>query len=180
MQYSENKHLDWHETDWQRLWRASAGVPPALLLAGPAGIGKHAFAQATAARLLCESPTVKGACGACPSCHWLAGGNHPDFRYLRPESEFEAEGEAPAGEKKKASRQIRIEQIRELEDFVFCAKGRVALNHNVRTYYRAVSDLHVLPDNRIGTDLYVYAEFSSFFDYRRRVDFYTHFHRPRI
>ena len=124
MQYSENKHLDWHETDWQRLWRAGASVPPALLMAGPAGIGKHAFAQATAARLLCESPTAKGACGACPSCHWLAGNNHPDFRYLRPESEVEAEGEASVGEKKKASRQIRIEQIRELEDFVFVGSHR--------------------------------------------------------
>ena len=95
-----------------------------MLLTGPSGIGKRAFAQAIAARLLCESPTSAGACDACPSCHWLAGSNHPDFRYLRPESEVEAESDAPTGEKKKASRQIRIDQIRELEDFVFVGSHR--------------------------------------------------------
>ena len=124
MQYSENKHLIWHDAVWQRLWRSDASIPHALLLAGPAGIGKHAFAQAAAARMLCESPTSGVACGACPSCHWLAGSNHPDFRYLRPESEVETDGDAPMGEKKKASQHIRIEQIRELEDFVFVGSHR--------------------------------------------------------
>ena len=65
-----------------------------------------------------------GACGDCPSCRWLAGNNHPDFRHIRPEAEIEADGEGSATEKRKASRQIRIDQIRELEDFVFIGSHR--------------------------------------------------------
>ncbi len=95
-----------------------------MLLAGPSGIGKGAFAREAVARLLCEHPGPAAACGACPSCHWLAGSNHPDFRHLRPESEVETDGDAPTVEIKKASRQIRIEQIRELEEFVFVGSHR--------------------------------------------------------
>lgn len=104
-----------------------------MLLAGPSGIGKSAFAHEVAARLLCEQPAPAAACGTCPSCHWLAGSNHPDFRHVRPEADVEAEARAVAGadtdivsgaEKKKASRQIRIEQIRQLEDFVFVGSHR--------------------------------------------------------
>ncbi|MBK7814448.1 MAG: DNA polymerase III subunit delta' [Rhodocyclaceae bacterium] len=124
MQKSDNKHFNWHEAAWEGLWRASAAIPHAMLLAGPSGIGKGAFAREAVARLLCEHPGPAAACGACPSCHWLAGSNHPDFRHLRPESEVETDGDAPTVEIKKASRQIRIEQIRELEEFVFVGSHR--------------------------------------------------------
>jgi DNA polymerase-3 subunit delta' len=98
-------------------------LPHALLLAGPAGIGKSQFAAALVQRLLCSAPRAADecACGECPSCHLFSGGNHPDFRHVRPEAEAqEAEGEGgDAGDKKKASSQILIAQIRALEDFVY-------------------------------------------------------------
>lgn len=126
MQYSDYKYLSWHEPQWRELLSATAGLPHALLLTGPAGIGKRAFAEALAARLICENPAsaVAPACGGCPSCRWLAGGNHPDFRLVVPEAEAEAESEAGGDDKKRASRQIRIEQVRALEEFVFVGGHR--------------------------------------------------------
>ena len=103
-----------------------------MLLAGPAGVGKSAFAEALAARLLCEkveSPAAF-ACGRCDACHWFATSNHPDFRKVSLESDDEAgtetEGKRTAGGKKTAAKatQIRIDQIRELEDFVFVGSHR--------------------------------------------------------
>lgn len=95
-----------------------------MLLTGPEGIGKGAFALATAARLLCENSTEGVACGQCSSCHWLAGGNHPDFRHVFPEADAEPGDESEESDKKKASRQIRIDQIRALESFVFVGGHR--------------------------------------------------------
>ncbi len=120
---SVNKYIDWHRNEWRRLWEAPSGLPHALLLAGPAGIGKSRFAGALVQRLLCSSPreTDDCACGECPSCRLFAAGNHPDFRHVIPEAEaLEAEGEgAGDADKKKASSQILIGQIRALEDFVY-------------------------------------------------------------
>ncbi|MFN3884168.1 MAG: DNA polymerase III subunit delta' [Rhodocyclaceae bacterium] len=96
-------------------------LPHALLFAGPAGVGKRQLAEALAARLLCEASVRahETACGRCPSCLMLANGQHPDYRVLQPEADGESEEreEAQEGEKRKASRQIRIQQVRELEDF---------------------------------------------------------------
>jgi len=124
LQKSDYSNYTWHDAAWRQLWSAQSGLPHALLLIGPEGIGKGAFALALAARLLCESPKGNAACGACPSCHWLAGGNHPDFRHVVSEADAEAGDEADDGDRKKASRQIRIDQIRELESFVFVGGHR--------------------------------------------------------
>ena len=124
MQQSDYSYYHWHESTWRQLWSAPAGLPHALLLTGPEGIGKSAFAKALAARLLCESPNGNTACGACPSCRWLAGGNHPDFRHVVSEADAESGEEAEDAERKKASRQIRIDQIRDLEGFVFVGGHR--------------------------------------------------------
>ena len=124
MQHTDYKYLDWHTDTWQQVWATDAGLPHALLLTGPEGIGKSAFAQALAARLLCESPAQDQACGVCPSCRWLAGGNHPDFRHVIPAADAEAAAESDDAEKKKASRQILIDQIRDLESFVFIGGHR--------------------------------------------------------
>ena len=91
-------------------------LPHALLLRGRAGIGKHEFALALSRALLCSQPNNHAACGACPSCLWLAEGNHPDFRLIAPENEEESE-EAP---KKKTTKknQISVTQIRQLFDYL--------------------------------------------------------------
>lgn len=123
MQVSEYRYYDWQKVAWSSLWRPGAGLPHALLIVGPEGTGKGRFAKAIAARLLCEQPLDGGACGSCPSCRWLAGGNHPDFRHVIAEADAEAaEGEGESDKKK--SRQIVIDQIRALEDFVYVGGHR--------------------------------------------------------
>lgn len=102
-------------------------LPHALLFAGPPGVGKREIADALAARLLCESPrgSREAACGTCHSCLMMTGGQHPDFRLLQPEAaEESAEDASPEGEKKKASKQIRIQQVREVEDFFYVGSHR--------------------------------------------------------
>lgn len=103
-----------------------------MLLAGPAGVGKSTFAEALAARLLCEkvASSTAFACGHCDACHWFATSNHPDFRKVSlendAETDTETEGKRTAGAKKTAAKatQIRIDQIRELEEFVFVGSHR--------------------------------------------------------
>ena len=59
--------------------------PHALLVHGPEGVGKRALALHFARALLCERPQHDGgACGACPSCHYVAVGQHPDLRLVEP------------------------------------------------------------------------------------------------
>lgn len=134
---SINQCFDWHQPLWDELWQRSETLHHALLLAGPAGVGKSRFAEALAARLLCESPAGNQACGQCEACHWFAGGNHPDFRRLTLESDAEPEAEEDAPVKKagkksasaakkpsKPSTVIKIEQVRGLEDFIFVGSHR--------------------------------------------------------
>lgn len=114
-------NYSWHKELWDRLIEQVGRLPHALLLAGPQGGGKMAFAQALAARLLCERASGNTeACGNCPSCNWFSAGNHPDFRLIEPggdeAEDIEVESE-PATQKKK-SEQIRINQIRALDDLL--------------------------------------------------------------
>jgi DNA polymerase-3 subunit delta' len=102
--------------------------PHAVLLHGPEGIGKTHFAQSLAQSLLCEAPQPDGqACGKCLACGWFMQYAHPDYRRVRPENleeslgeseETEAEGLKTARASKAASKEIKIEQIRALSDFM--------------------------------------------------------------
>jgi DNA polymerase-3 subunit delta' len=107
-------------------------LPHALLITGAAGLGKRDFAEALAARLLCEHPLASGeACATCLPCRWRLSKNHPDLHRLVPESEAgegAEEGEGTAGEEKgkataendkeeKAkSNQILIDQVRAVQE----------------------------------------------------------------
>jgi DNA polymerase III subunit delta' len=95
----------------------------ALLLGGPAGNLKSDLAYAFAASLLCECPEPTGAaCRRCAACNWLEQGNHPDFRWLRPEIAEEASEAGKEGkevrEGKGGSKEITIDQVRALGDFL--------------------------------------------------------------
>ena len=64
-------------------------LPPALLLAGPAGVGKRRVALALAQAINCTAPQStdgleRDACGACASCRRIARGVHPDVVLLEP------------------------------------------------------------------------------------------------
>ena len=68
---------------------ARGTLPPALLLAGPAGVGKKRAAVALAEAINCTAPTSgegleRDACGACPACRRIARGVHPDVMVVEP------------------------------------------------------------------------------------------------
>jgi DNA polymerase-3 subunit delta' len=125
----------WQETAWQQLQALRARMPHAILFHGAAGTGKAGFIEHFAQSLLCENAGPGGhACGACVSCGWFAQHNHPDYRRVRPESfEDEVSGEGEEGEDKKAaksktpSKEIKIEQIRQLADFMNISTHRQGL-----------------------------------------------------
>jgi DNA polymerase-3 subunit delta' len=117
----------WHRAQLARILADRARLPHALLVSGRQGIGKAVFARALAAGALCEAARDGLACGACPSCHWLSQGNHPDYREIVPEAaEEDAEGEdaAPGKPEKAKSVVIKIDQIRAIADFVSLSTHR--------------------------------------------------------
>ncbi len=81
-------HYPWHDGQWRQIAtaRASARLPHAILLAGPAGLGKAAFARRLSNSLVCPETDQNGdACGTCASCRAAAAGTHPDQRFVIPE-----------------------------------------------------------------------------------------------
>ena len=110
--------LPWHEAELCRELRSVERLPHALLLLGPRGIGKTRYARALGAALLCESPAADGrACGRCDACGWVGAGTHPDLRVLEPEVDEDTG---------KRSREIRIEQVRALAEFLVVGGHRGA------------------------------------------------------
>jgi DNA polymerase-3 subunit delta' len=118
----------WLDPAWRDLLARRDNLPHALLIIGREGIGKIDFARKLAQSLACETPATDGAaCGACQSCRWFAADSHPDYREIRPEAlrndgqdvaEAGAEADTPAS-KRKPSQEIRIEDVRGLQDFIF-------------------------------------------------------------
>jgi DNA polymerase-3 subunit delta' len=100
--------LPWQRVSWQRLTGRMPQLPHGVLLTGAQGTGKRRFADHIAGWLLCDQRTTDGACGHCASCAWLKVGSHPSL--LRISREVDSKG--------KQSRQIKIDQIRDLMPFV--------------------------------------------------------------
>jgi len=100
----------------------------AVLLHGPAGTGKWDLALSLAREELCEDG--QRGCGRCPSCLLFAAGSHPDLRVIVPDAlahrrpaphmqdEDIAEPEPSGAGKAKPSREIKIDQVRELADLM--------------------------------------------------------------
>ena len=113
--------------NWLEQSRGLAERPwTAALLTAPPGLGLGDFAVNLAAGLLCSAPLGSyrhEACGVCQSCQWVAQGQHPDLRWVRPaalEETAEEEGageEGSDGKEKRLSKEIRIDQVRELSGF---------------------------------------------------------------
>lgn len=107
----------WQVNDWSRLQALRQRLPHGLLFKGAKGIGKFELAMTFAKSLLCQTPDEQHfACGQCPSCHWFEQGAHPDFRLLQSELESLDGEETESG--KKPSKQISVDQVRGLADFV--------------------------------------------------------------
>ncbi|PJX26535.1 DNA polymerase III subunit delta' [Advenella sp. S44] len=99
----------------------------AWLVYGPPGIGKLTFARAAATSLLCERPTGALACGTCQSCSWIANDAHPDLRLVMPDrlaQQYGLQDAATVSDSqegaatKKASGEIRIDQVRQLDSLL--------------------------------------------------------------
>lgn len=138
-----NNDFSYFEGWWRLVQPTLARRPSALMLVGPAGIGKTRLGREIAAALLCESPLAedRSACGACRSCQWMRSAQHPDFRWVQPDAMAAEEGgvhdvadgseaaeaaNVGPGEKKK-SQEIRIEQIRALAGFANIGAHRAGL-----------------------------------------------------
>jgi DNA polymerase-3 subunit delta' len=103
------QELPWHTEPLRRELAALDRLPHALLLLGTPGIGKSRYAQALAAALLCESPAPDGrACGACDACGWVGADTHPDLRRIGPQVDEDG----------KVAREIKVEQVRALGEFL--------------------------------------------------------------
>lgn len=97
----------------------------AWLLQGPSGLGQYTLALDLARAWLCEQPGQHGACGQCASCHAIDVRTHADLAVLMPETAMQVLG-WPLSEKaqqdiddkkRKPSREIRIEAMRDAVEF---------------------------------------------------------------
>src|SRR5690606_7205921 len=123
--------LPWQQTIARQWLSKRDRFAHAWLIHGLAGVGKRRFALAAAASLLCEAPIDGLACGNCPACAWVASGNHPDLRRIRPDAIAAAEGDDPVAESTEAvsskaapSKDIRVEQLRALHNWFNTATHR--------------------------------------------------------
>jgi DNA polymerase-3 subunit delta' len=120
--------FEWQQQPWKDWTRLRERLPHAILIQSGEGLGEFEFAQACAQSLLCEGPRPhERPCGACRACDWFSLGNHPDFRLIVPESMAPDPREEGAEPAKKKSEQIRIEQVRELADFLAVGTHRGGL-----------------------------------------------------
>ncbi|MEY8248308.1 MAG: DNA polymerase III subunit delta' [Bermanella sp.] len=97
--------LPWLAPIWQRLSSQAVErrLSHAILLLGQEGLGKRVLLREFSQQLLCLHVTDNAPCGACGSCHLFNAGSHPDLLMVEPEE---------------AGKQIKIEQIRKITDFV--------------------------------------------------------------
>lgn len=95
----------WYEDVLRGLLARRDTLPHALLLTGPAGIGKAMFSATLTKALLCQRPSETHLyCGECQSCQLLAAGTHPDCYPVSLEG---------SGTDKQA-KEIKVDQIRQL------------------------------------------------------------------
>lgn len=106
----------------------------AWLLQGPSGMGQFELGMAMVRAWLCDQPTAQGACGQCGSCHSIAVHAHADLCVLMPEVDMLERG-WPLSEKaqseiddkkRKASKEIRVDAMRDAVEFTqrTSARGR--------------------------------------------------------
>ena len=97
----------WQYEQMQSLWSMckQKRLPHALLFSGPEGIGLKQFTLSFAMKILCQSKDnqSKVACGKCKSCELFEARSHPELKVILP---------------KEKGKLIRVDQVRELIDYV--------------------------------------------------------------
>ncbi|HEV7913758.1 MAG TPA: DNA polymerase III subunit delta', partial [Albitalea sp.] len=106
----------------------------ALLIHGPQGIGQFELALTLAQAWLCEGEAADKPCGRCASCKLVQARSHPDLLVLLPEALRESLGWAGAddadsggddkGGKRKPSKEIRVDEIRQAIGFAQTTSAR--------------------------------------------------------
>lgn len=93
----------WQQGIWQSFYQQLQDdrLPHAIMLAGPAGLGKRHLARVLAQYVLCQSPRSESACGRCKSCELNRAATHPDWLQVTPEEPGKA---------------IRVDDIRALAE----------------------------------------------------------------
>lgn len=124
-----NSIYPWQQSVWQILVqsRARQTLPHAFIFSGVQGIALFEFSQEVSAWLLCQQPSQQGACGHCKSCQLWQAQSHPDYRLVAQ----------LVDDKGKTSHVIKVDQIRELLDFLNKSAQlngyRVAVIHHADT-----------------------------------------------
>jgi DNA polymerase-3 subunit delta' len=98
--------LPWHTAVVRQVESAVARdhLPHALLLHGPAGLGKLRLAEWIAQGLLCtETRGHLEACGRCAGCRLVTAGSHPDLSITTPEE---------------GKQQLSVDQVRAVSDWL--------------------------------------------------------------
>ena len=92
----------WQEAQFRQIIQVTQEdrLPHALLLCGPAQVGKAHFTRHLVQYLLCQAPADL-ACGSCDACLLIKAGTHPDSKRIGLVD----------------SKQIKVEQIREIRDW---------------------------------------------------------------
>jgi DNA polymerase III subunit delta' len=104
----------------------------AWLLQGPSGLGQYGLALELARAWLCDQPTTDGACGECASCHAIDVRAHTDLCMLMPETVMlelawplsEKAQQDIDDKKRKPSKEIRVEAMRDAVEFAQRTSGR--------------------------------------------------------
>ena len=124
-----NTVYPWQQAIWQILVqsRARQTLPHAFIFSGVQGVGLFEFSQVMSAWLLCQQPQSDGACGVCKSCQLWQAQSHPDYRLVAQ----------LVDDKGRTSQVIKVDQIRELLDFLNKSAQlngyRVAVIHHADT-----------------------------------------------
>ncbi|MDB1144738.1 MAG: DNA polymerase III subunit delta' [Alcaligenaceae bacterium] len=114
--FLKNHFFSWHQADAQRFLTEQENRSHAYLFHGQQGIGKGHFAWVLSKALLCTSNHHKP-CNQCQSCHWMDLNHHPDFKCVVPDILASDFGLTPIDIKDKLSKDIRVEQVRGIENF---------------------------------------------------------------
>jgi len=115
----------------------------ALLIHGPQGVGQFELALTLAQAWLCEATRAVKPCGTCAGCRLVQAHSHPDVLVLLPEALREPLGWAAADEadegvseksaKRKPSKDIRVEEVRQAIAFAQTTssrgRGKVVVMH---------------------------------------------------
>lgn len=97
----------------------------ALLVHAAPGIGSLEFTMALAQAWLCEAAVSPRPCGRCGGCRLVQSHTHPDLHVRLPEELALAVGwPVTVDEKRKPSRQIRIDEVRAAIDWIVTTSAR--------------------------------------------------------